>query len=346
MTIDVSLKRPTGPLLQKKKNPDHGFTRPPLERMMRLHAALKAKKFPNCQKIGAELEVSAKTIQRDIDFMRYRLGLPIDYHPREFGFYYTEPVTAFPNIEVSEGEIAALLVAQKALAQYEGTPFERPLQSAFRKLTDGLKDRVSFSWHDLEDAISFRSAGASGADLELFETVSKGVLRSVELDFEYRKLKSSDYEPRRVRPYHLGCLENQWYLFAEDLERRQLRTFALPRMQRVRLTNTGFRRPADFSIARVLSGSFGVHSAGKMQRIRVHFDPFAARLVAERKWHETQRVREKGDGSIILDLELGGLQEIERWILSWGKHARVLAPKELATRIREEATAIAKLYSA
>ncbi len=323
---------------------NENFSRPPLERMMRLHAALKARHFPNCQKIAAQFEVSAKTIQRDIDFMRYRLGLPIDYHPQEFGFFYSEPVTAFPNIEVSEGEITALLVAQKALAQYKGTPFERPLQTAFRKLTDGLKDRVSFSWHDLEDAISFRSAGASAADIELFEIVSKGVLRCVELDFEYRKLKSSGYEPRRVRPYHLGCLENQWYLFAEDLERRQLRTFALPRMRSVRLTSKGFRRPADFSIAEVLSGSFGVHSAGKKQRIRIEFDPFAARLVAERKWHESQRVREIAGGSIILELELGGLQEIERWVLSWGRHARVLVPKELAARVYNEAGAIVNLY--
>ena len=344
MAIDASAKRPTGPLLQKKA--DRGFSRPPLERMMRLHSALKAKKFPNCQKIAAELEVSAKTIQRDIDFMRYRLGLPIDYHPQEFGFYYTEPVTGFPNIEVSEGEITALLVAQKALAQYKGTPFERPLHSAFRKLTDGLKDRVSFSWHELEDAISFRSAGASAADLEMFETVSKAVLRSVELEFEYRKLKSAGYEQRRVRPYHLGCLENQWYLFAEDLERRQLRTFALPRMRKVKLTTKGFRRPADFSIAQILSGSFGVYSSGKKRRIRIAFDSFAARLVAERKWHESQRLRENADGSVILELDLGGLQEIERWILSWGKHARVLAPKELAVRIHDEATAIAKLYLA
>src|SRR6478752_3173831 len=323
---------------------NENFSRPPLERMMRLHAALKARHFPNCQKIATELEVSAKTIQRDIDFMRYRLGLPIDYHPREFGFFYTEAVTGFPNIEVSEGEITALLVAQKALAQYKGTPFEGTLQSAFRKLTDGLKDRVSFSWHDLEDAISFRSAGASVADLELFETVSKGVLRCVELEFEYRKLKSSGYELRRARPYHLGCLENQWYLFAEDLERRQLRTFALPRMRRVKLTNKGFRRPADFSIAEVLRGSFGVHSAGKKQRIRIEFDPFAARLVAERKWHESQRVREHKDGSIILQLELGGLEEIERWILSWGRHARVLSPKTLVERLRDEVRKLSAFY--
>src|SRR5207248_9575045 len=88
-----------------------------------------------------------------------------------------------------------------------------------------------------------------------------------ELEFEYRNLKSAGYEGRRVRPYHLGCVENQWYLFAEDLERRQLRTFALPRMPKVKLTSTGFRRPADFSIAQILSGSFGVHSAGKKQQI-------------------------------------------------------------------------------
>jgi len=321
-----------------------GFSRPPLQRMMRLHAALKSHHLPNCRKIAAELEVSPKTIQRDIDFMRDRLGLPIGYDAQKFGFYYTEAVTGFPSIEVSEGEITALFVAQKALAQYKGTPFERPLHSAFRKITDGLKDRVSFSWTELEDVISFRSAGASPADLELFEVVSKAVLRSVELDFEYRKLKGSEYEPRRVRPYHLGCLENQWYLFAEDLDRAQLRTFALPRMRNVALTTKGFRRPADFSISKILSGSFGVFSSGRKHRIRLQFDPYAARLVSERMWHDSQRIRSLPDGSITLQLELGGLEEIERWILSWGSHVRVLEPAALRNTIRDAAAAIVKLY--
>ncbi|MDP9004347.1 MAG: WYL domain-containing protein, partial [Verrucomicrobiota bacterium] len=225
-----------------------------------------------------------------------------------------------------------------------GTPFERPLLSAFRKITDGLKDRVSFAWTDLEDVISFRSAGASPADLELFELVSKAVLRSVELDFEYRKLKSSAYEPRRIRPYHLGCLENQWYLFAEDLDRGQLRTFVLPRMRRVSLTTKGFRRPADFSITKFLSGSFGVFSSGRKHRIRLRFDPYAARLVSERTWHESQKIRPLPDGSVTMQMELGGLEEIERWILSWGAHVRVLEPRTLVERIQKEAEGIAALY--
>lgn len=312
---------------------------------MFLHARFKARQFPNCRKMAEELEVSPKTIQRDIDFMRYRLGLPIEYDALRFGFYYTEAVTAFPSIEVSEGEVAALFVAQKALAQYQGTPFERPLRSAFRKITDSLKDRVSFSWSDMEDVISFHSAGASVADLELFETVSQAVLRSVEITFEYRKLNSSGYEHRQVRPFHIASLENQWYLFGEDLARRQLRTFALPRMRHARATGTRFRRPADFSINKVLRGSFGVFSGGKKHRIRLKFNAFAARLVSERSWHESQKLRPASDGSTVLELELGGLEEIERWILSWGRHVRVLEPSELAERIRAEAEAIAGMYS-
>jgi proteasome accessory factor B len=312
--------------------------------MMRIHTQLKAGDFPNCRKIADELEVSSKTIQRDIDFMRDRLGLPIEYDPQHVGYYYTEEVASFPSIEVSEGEVAALFVAQKALAQYKGTPFERPLRSAFRKIADSLKDRVSFSWSDLEDAISFHSAGASIADLELFETVSQAVLRSVELEFEYRKLNSKGYEQRRVRPLHIASLENQWYVFAEDLERKDLRTFALPRMRSVRLTNTKFRRPANFSISKVLSGSFGVFEGGKKHRIKLQFDAFAARLVSERTWHESQKFREAKDGSATLELELGSLEEIQRWVLTWGSHVRVLLPNELILRVRDEAEKIRASY--
>ena len=329
-----------GPIMRKGAS-----SRPPLERMMQIHAQLKAARFPNCRKIADTLEVSSKTIQRDIDFMRDRLGLPIEYDPLRFGFFYTEEVSSFPNIEVSEGEIAALFVAQKALAQYKGTPFERPLRSAFRKLADGLKERVSFSWSNMEEAISFHSAGASVADLALFETVSQAVVRSIELELEYRKLKSSGYEWRRVRPLHIACLENQWYLFADDLERKQLRTFALPRMRNVRLTESRFRRPSNFSIAKVLSGSFGVFEGGRKHRIRLKFDAFAARLVSERTWHESQKLRAAKDGSATLELELGGLEEIERWVLSWGSHVRVLQPRDLAERVQAEAGAVVRMYS-
>ena len=276
--------------------------------------------------------------------MRSQLGLPIEYDQLHFGFFYTEPVTHFPSIEVSEGEIVALFVAQKALAQYRGTSFERPLKVAFQKIADGLQDKVAFQWSDLESSISFRALGTTIADLEMFETVSGAVLKSHEITFEYRKLGSTGYEARRVQPYHLGCIDQQWYLFAHDLARKQLRTFVLSRMRKVQNTRTRFHRPADFSISKHLGDSLGVFTAKGRVKVRVRFDAFAARLVSERLWHSSQRIRDLGDGAIELSLELASLEEIERWILSWGAHAQVLEPVALQNLVRSAAEGVLAAY--
>ena len=63
------------PTVKSAKRNANRFSRPPLARMVRLHERLKAGEFPNCRKLAGELEVSSKTIQRDIDFMRDRLGV-------------------------------------------------------------------------------------------------------------------------------------------------------------------------------------------------------------------------------------------------------------------------------
>jgi proteasome accessory factor B len=310
------------------------FSRPPLERMLRLHERLKAGVYPNCRKLASELEVSAKTIQRDIDFMRDRLGLPIEYDQIQFGFYYTEPVANFPNIEVSQGEIIALFVARKALEQYRGTSFERALRTAFQKISDGLRDKVDFQWADVDSAVSFRGLGTTASDIDLFESVSKAVIESREIEFEYKKAKSAAHEPRRVRPYHLGCVSDQWYLFGFDLARGQIRTFVLQRMRAVKRTAVRFHRPADFSIAKHLSDSFGVFSGHGRYAVRIRFDALAGQLVSERQWHATQKVKALPAGGIEMRMELGSLEEVERWILSWGKRAVVLEPPELVDRIR------------
>ena len=121
------------------KNLDR-LSRPPIERMLRIHERLKSGSFPNCRQMAADLEVSTKTIQRDVDFMRDRLDLPIDFDWQKNGFHYTAPVENFPTVQVTERELVALFVAEKALAQYRGTPFEKPLHAAFEKFTSGLSD--------------------------------------------------------------------------------------------------------------------------------------------------------------------------------------------------------------
>jgi proteasome accessory factor B len=55
--------------------------------MLRIHQSIQSGKFPNASRLAIELEVSTKSIHRDIEFMRDRLQLPIEYNGSRFGYH-------------------------------------------------------------------------------------------------------------------------------------------------------------------------------------------------------------------------------------------------------------------
>ena len=315
------------------------LSRPPLARMLRVHEHLQTSRRTNCRTLAESLEVSKRTILRDLDFMRDQLGLPIEYDQSAHGFYYSREVVQFPTVKISEGELVALSVARKALTQYRGTSFEKPLRDAFEKLTAGLRDQIQFSWNgDLDASISFRAGGQGVGDLDVFETASQTVLQSEELEFAYRKLGDEQAEVRRVQPLHLACIDNQWYLFGHDLHREgSIRTFALTRMAALKNTGKRFEKPEPFSLDEHLASSFGVFSSQAAETVRLRFDPFSSRLIRERNWHPSQSLAALEGGSLELSMHIGVSPEVHRWVLGWGEHVEVLAPATLRQSIANTA---------
>jgi proteasome accessory factor B len=308
---------------------------------------LKAGRYPNCQQLAKELEMTAKTVQRDINFMRDELNLPLAYDEQRHGYFYEKPVGDFPLLQLSRRELVTLFLARQALSTVRGTRLEQELAQTFERLTAGLSDEVSFSWSELDAAFSVRATGVVEADARLFGTLSDAILQGREVAFTYRKLTGDVAEPRRVRPYHLGQVDHGWYLFGFDLDRGAVSTFALPRIADLMVTTTAFERPADFSLRNHLGGSFGVWNYPETetgdQEVRVVFRGYAARVVAERRWHPSQEIapRDGEESAIELRLRLRGLEEVARWILSWGRWAEVLEPEELRQRLLEEVAVIA-----
>ena len=74
------------------------LARPPLARMLQVHEHLQTRDRTNCRILADALEVSKRTILRDIDFMRDQLGLPIEYDHATHGFYYSREVVQFPTM--------------------------------------------------------------------------------------------------------------------------------------------------------------------------------------------------------------------------------------------------------
>jgi proteasome accessory factor B len=266
----------------------------------------------------------------------------VEYDSTRFGYHYTEEVSAFPNIQITEGELFALIVAEKALQQYRGTSFEKPILSAIRKMEQSLPDTISLNLADIEQTISFRTRAEPILNLEIFDTLARAAAHRQQIELAYRKPGRKEAETRLVDPYHLANINGEWYLFAYDHARKDIRTFVPARVQSVKLTGQTFERPQKFSLEKRLRDSFGVHSGEGEYEVVIRFNARAADYVREKKWHESQQLRELKGGGVELKLKLSSLMEIERWVLSWGGDAQVLKPCELVEAVRKSAEAILK----
>jgi predicted DNA-binding transcriptional regulator YafY len=338
------LTKPAQPPREERKLPGLPQSRPPLERMMRIHALVSSGRHLNAHRLAEDLEVSRKTVLRDVEFMRDRLSLPIEYDPVRGGYHYTGKVEAFPTLQITEGELFALLVAEKALQQYRGTPYEKPLLAALRKLERTLPDTVSLNFSDWEQSISFRTSATPVQDLPLIDTLARAAAAGSELRLLYRK-PNRQPEERIVHPYHVANVNGDWYLFAFDRLRNAVRTFAPARITKATPTGKSFPRPTDFNLDQLLRDSFGIHSTHGEFDVVVRFAADVADYIREKRWHPSQQLRELADGGVEIQLRLGSLIEVKRWILGWGASATVLAPDSLRADIQQTAAALASAYS-
>lgn len=312
--------------------------------MQRIHQALHAGGCPNANTLAADLEVTTKTIYRDIEFMRDRLGLPIEFDKLRNGYRYTEEVGAFPTFQITEGELFALIVAEKALQQYRGTNFEKPLLSAIKKMEQGLPDTISLNLAEVEQTISFRTTAEPVLDLAIFDTLAKATAARRQLELSYRKPGQRAPERRLVDPYHLANINGEWFLFAYDHGRKDVRTFAPARIAEARETGRNFPRPQKFSLEKRLRDSFGVHSAEGEFDVCIRFDATAADYIREKRWHASQQTQGLPDGGLELRMKLSSLAEVERWVLSWAGRAVAIAPQELVEAVRRGTAKLAERH--
>lgn len=327
-----------------------GGTRRPLERVLRIHEMVSRGRLPNANEMARELEVNRKTILRDIRFMRDDLELPLVYDESRHGYFYSRPVNEFPLLQTSADDLVGLILARNALGPMKGSALESTLRSSFQRLQATMSDQVTIPWSEIDQAFSVKSTGITERDVFVFERLAKAVLESRELHFDYRKLSDEKPMKRRLQPYHLAEIDGGWYIIGQDLERGARRTFAVQRMKSVHLTETRFQRSHDFRLDDHFAGSFGVWAGeGKGPghfEVKVRFSGFAARVVAERRWHPSQEIENVApDGSlIVLTLQLSALEDIARWILGFGSQAQVMAPPELVERVSSELKRAAAQY--
>jgi predicted DNA-binding transcriptional regulator YafY len=321
----------------------HSAKRPLVRRLLTYDRELRAQSFPTAQRLAELTEVDPKTVRRDLSYLRDHYQAPVEFHRARNGWHYAQPTYKLPAVLITEGELLAVFLAGQILRQHQGTPYEEDLQRALHKLEELLPDEISLHWNAIEQAHSFRKSVASLHDVDVFRQLAHAVLHKRQLRLTYWTASRDTLSERTVDPWHLTCIDGEWFLVGYCHTRNDRRMFAPTRIRKLVETGQTFNIPNDFHIAEFFDGAFRVirDESQPLQTVRLRFAPSAAKYIREKIWHPSQKLHIESDGSALLELALRSLIEIRRFIMSWGSEVEVLAPPALRADIAREAARVA-----
>ncbi|GAB1488051.1 WYL domain-containing protein [Opitutaceae bacterium] len=317
-----------------------------LRRIVWIHELLLTKRRATAQSLAQALEVSDRTIKRDIETMRDSCGAVISWDAKTHSYLYEKPCTHLPLLHLDSGEALALVLASQVFGSWHGSALGRALTAALGKIATTTSGAVSLSTAEVSKLIFQPEApGETDGEHRWFAPALEAIQGKRELAITYHKPNGKRGGERRlVHPLHLAYLDHRWVLIAQDPSRDAPRNFLLSRISRIELTGARFVQPAGFDLKTYLRGSLGRFTGDQEIEVRVVLDASLVPYLRERPWHPSQTLAERPDGTVEASFKLNNLIDVERRILACGAHAEVLAPPELRASVRAAASALLNRY--
>jgi predicted DNA-binding transcriptional regulator YafY len=313
------------------------------ERFIWFDYRARTKKYPNATSLAENFEISTKTAQRDIEFMRGRLNCPLKYDVRKKGYYYENETFSLPMVYLSSDELSSLLIAKKMLQDIGRGKLGDEISSIIRKITNLVSKHTAFG-ESVDERFSFQLIGYSPVPEGTFKIVLEGCLRRRRLTFTYQSPARHEKDFRTVDPYHLLNYMGTWHLIGYCHMRGMIRDFVLGRILDVELLDETFEKPEDFDIKGYFGSSFGIYKGGPKTEVTLRFTPEKSKWIKEQIWHKEQKSRFLRDGSLELSFPVEDFSEIKMEVLKHGDQVKVVSPKRLRDLIKDEAERIAKIY--
>jgi len=316
-----------------------------LERILEIDRQIRAGRYPSAHSLASELEVSVRTIYDDRTFMLDRLRAPLEHDAERGGWFYSDPAFVLPTIFVNEGELLAFFLGVEVAQRYLGTDFEAPLKSAIGKLAASLGNQALVSLEQLREHYTFAAPASPYVNAELLVQLHQSIQARSQVRIRYYTASRDEWSERTVNPHHLYNTRGDWYLFAYDQLRAEMRNFHLGRVAWWQVLAEGFERVPNFSPDEWMRTAFQSERGAEPQDVVIRFDSYQARWVRERRWHQTQQpLEELADGGVVLRFRAGGLGEVKRWVLQYSHHAEVLEPEALRRTMKQELQEALRMY--
>lgn len=307
------------------------------DRLLAIVLELQRKGQRRAEDLAASFEVSLRTIYRDMQALS-EAGVPIVAIQKK-GYSLSEGYF-LPPLRFTTEEALILALGSEFMGDNFDSQYRAAAQAAYRKidavLTDELRQDVTY----LTTNISFFAANLlDEQQIETLRLLRTAIAEQQSVRFQYAKkiATSSEASVRDVNPYSLARLSNDWLLMGYCHLRRDIRVFRLGRMEQVRVLERNFDRPVNFKPDWIAA------SEQRPVEVTVLFDLEVAPWVQEARPFSVVSEETNAEG-LLLTLRVRDERDIFQWLLSWGKHVRVIGPESLRRLIRQEIEQMSQIY--
>lgn len=221
-------------------------------RMLRLLSLLQTHRYWPGQELADRLEISQRTLRRDVDRLR-ELGYPVDANRGVAGGYQLQSGAAMPPLLLDDEEAVAIAVGLRTAAGGAVTGIEETSMQALTKVIQVMPPRLRRRVEALRSyTVPAIWSGGPTVDALALTVIASSCRDDERLRFGYTAYDGEETR-RHVEPHRLVSLGRRWYLVAWDVERGDWRTFRADRMVDPKATGARFRQrslpggdPAEF----------------------------------------------------------------------------------------------------
>jgi predicted DNA-binding transcriptional regulator YafY len=314
------------------------------ERLRWLHRQIVSGFYPTEKGLAEEFGLTTAAAKKDVDFFAVAYGAPLAVDPKRKGYYYTDPAYTLPSVRLSDGELVAILAAEALKKAYRGSPFSQQIESAFEKIATGLSDIVTVDMDSLDNVLQIEVDAAPPLDMSVFSFLIGATRHHETVMLRYFSGQKAYVTDKITDPYHVVNFKDNWYLVAYCHEKQEFRDFLCARILSAEKTGRTFVPDPAFSIEKHRRESLLFGGGERPVRVVAEFDKFASHWIRLKSIHPTQEITERSDGSLEISFTVTSYENILRWILSFGEHARILAPFELQDKVRRSVERMGALY--
>lgn len=269
--------------------------------------------FPSFQEIKDYLfehgfEIGDRTIQRDIEQIRFEFGIEIKYDRDKNGYYID-----YENSLNTESFFRFLEIVNTA-----------------ELLTESLLESKDSLKH-----ISFDTGGGLKG-IENLRPLLKAIKDNRKISFTHFNFRTEKSRKYTLKPYLLKEYQNRWYVVGIIGGIGEFRTFGIDRIENLEVKTETFKADKKLNPIEMFNKTIGlVYSESTIQTIVLSFTPTQGKYIKTLPLHPTQKILIDNESECRISLEIIPNYELTQQILKYGVTVKVIEPQWLIDEIKE-----------